>query len=148
MGSLSYPTPHGPVTVTGASPQGLRLVVPYTTRELTRSALQGAATLARGLRADLTLLAVQVVPFPCPLNRPTVDPEHLERELQALAKTSSLCTRILVVRARDRETGFSHALAPGSLVLVATKRWWWRTAEEQLARSLARAGHSVALVPA
>jgi len=151
MESWSPLTPRGSTTEGTAATQAgrgdLRLVIPYTTHELTRGALEGAVKLARGLGADLTLVAVQVVPFPCPLSRPTVDPDHLKRELLTVAKTSSLCTRILVVRARDRETGFSSALAPDSLVLVATKRRWWRTAEEKLARSLARAGHSVALIP-
>ncbi len=126
--------------------EGLRLVVPYTTPELTRRALDCAQELAHGLRAEVTLLAVQLVPFACPLSRPPVDPEHLRRQLMAIAGTSSLCTRILVVRARDREAAFTCMLAAGSLVLVATKRRWWRTAEERLVRCLSRAGHSVALL--
>jgi hypothetical protein len=148
MNSRGFGKSHISISVTGAGFRRLGFVVPYTTRELTRSALEGAAKLVSGLSADLTLVAVQVVPFPCPLNRPTVDPDHLERELVALARSSALCTRILVVRARDRESGFHRVLAPESVVLLSTKRRWWRTAEERLARSLARAGHSVALMPA
>ena len=148
MGALSHRAPHDMLAAADRGLRRLRLVVPYTTSGLTRKALVEAAGLARGLDAELTLVAVQVVPFPCPLSRPTVDPNHLERRLLAIARTSSLCTRILVVRARDREAGFSKMLPPGSLVLLATKRRWWRTTEERLARSLARAGHSVALMQA
>jgi hypothetical protein len=42
--------------------------------------------------------------------------------------------------------GFQYAMPPGSTVLIASHRHFWRTQEEKLARALAEAGHKVALV--
>jgi hypothetical protein len=47
--------------------------------ELTQAALAEAGVLLRNLAVEITLLAVQIVPFPLPLERPTVAPEFLER---------------------------------------------------------------------
>jgi hypothetical protein len=51
-----------------------------------------------------------------------------------------------VVIARDREEAFHRAISPGSLVVLATKKRWWPTRQARLARLLACAGHSVALL--
>ena len=48
---------------------------------------------------------------------------------------------------RDWLEAFKKVLEPGSLVILATKKRWWPTREEKLARSLAKAGHQVMLLP-
>jgi hypothetical protein len=125
-----------------------QLFIPYTTRELAVRALRAALDLGRNLNAQVTLVKVQVVPFPCPLDHPTVDPEHLKRPLAELIESVDMPVQASVILARDREDGFRSALRPGSLVLIAAKRRFWRTAEEKLARRLSRHGHSVALLEA
>jgi len=50
------------------------------------------------------------------------------------------------VLARSREEGFRYALKPSSIVLVGARKRPWRTAEERLARSLARDGYQVVLM--
>jgi hypothetical protein len=124
----------------------LELVIPYTNPESTRTALDAAARLAHGLDALVALVAVHVVPFPCPLSRPLVDVEHLRRELLALIGSLSMPVRVSLILARDRELALARILKPRSIVLIATRRRWWRTAEEKLARSLARAGHNVTIL--
>ena len=57
----------------------LRAFVLYTTGELTQAALAEAGVLLRNLAVETTLLAVQIVPFALPLERPAVTPEFLER---------------------------------------------------------------------
>lgn len=124
----------------------LQLVIPYTTPELTRAALKSAAVLAQDLGATMRLVGVHVVPYPCPLDHPDVANEHLKNKLAAVAWESALPVRAEVVYGRDRQAAFRQVLGPGALVLLATRKHWWRTAQERLARSLSRAGHSVALL--
>ncbi len=124
----------------------LRLFIPYTTPELTKAALASAAGFARKLRASVTLVSVHIVPFPNPVNRPTVDPEHLKHPLREAIREAPVPVRAVLVYARDHDTGYRRALAPASLVLIASRRRWWTTKEQKLARRLERAGHSVAVL--
>jgi hypothetical protein len=47
---------------------------------------------------------------------------------------------------REPDAGREQILPAHSLVVLATKKRWWPTAEVKLAQALARAGHSVALL--
>jgi hypothetical protein len=124
----------------------LWVVIPYTTPELTRTALRHAAV-CTDLDVNLCLVDIQVVPFPCPLNQPPINREHSERRLQTLFWESGLHGRAAILYTRDWLEGFRRVLEPGSLVVVATRKRWWRTREEKLARSLTKAGHQVMLLP-
>ena len=124
----------------------LRVFVAHTSRELTKASLSAVSALTRSLGARVTLLAVQIVPFPLPLNRPDVAPEFVERELAALARQIEAPVDVRVVIARDLDTGLQRGLTTNSLVVVAAKKRRWLNAELRLARSLARAGHSVAVL--
>jgi hypothetical protein len=131
---------------TGSGAEQASLFVPYTNDLLTRTALQAAATLAKGLSARITLIVVSLVPFPCELDCPQVAPGHLRRRMGMLIAASSVDANITVVYAREQMTGLRHAIGDGSLVLLAAKRRPWRTAEERLARKLREAGHTVVLL--
>lgn len=63
----------------------LRVFVPYTSVELTKAALTGATVLVRKLDLHITLFAVQIVPFPLPLERSAVAPNFLEQRLLVIA---------------------------------------------------------------
>ena len=67
-------------------------------------------------------------------------------QLTHLAAECALPVNPQVVVARSREEGFRYALRPDSTVLVGTRRSFWRTSEERLARTLAADGHKVALL--
>ena len=124
----------------------LRVFVPYTSVELTRAALTGATVLVRNLDLHITLFAVQIVPFPLPLERSAVAPDFLEQRLLVIAGEIEAAFDAQLIFARDLDFGMQRVLPPNSLVVVATKKSWWPTSEAKLARSLARAGHSVALL--
>jgi hypothetical protein len=128
------------------SSRELPVCVPYTTSDLTRAALTAAVGLTRNLGARVSLVAVLIVPFPLPLDRPAVSSRLVEHELQAVARDIELELDAHVVIARDREEAFHRAISPGSLVVLATKKRWWPTPQAKLARLLACAGHSVALL--
>ena len=132
---------HGP----GCSSE-VSVYVPYTTAVLTKAALNAAVALSRSLNAHISLVAVEVVPFPLLLDKPAISPGFLQKELKAVARDVELSVDAHVVIARDREVAYDRAIPPGSLVVLATRKRWWPTSQAKLARLLARAGHSVTLV--
>jgi hypothetical protein len=121
----------------------LQIVIPHRTPQFTRAALKYAATLANDLNGRIRLIDVYVVPYGVPLDRPTVSPKHLARKVRQLAQESTVPVSAEVVYARDWEQGLRRSLAPGSLVVMAIKRSWWRTSEKRLAARLRKLGHQV-----
>jgi hypothetical protein len=124
-------------------PADLQVVIPHKTPELSRAALRYAASLSNDLNVRVRLIDVHVVPYGFPLDRPAVNPKHLTRRIRSLAQESTLPVSGEVVYARDWEQGFRRSLSPGSLVLLAIRRSWWRTSEKRLASRLRRLGHQV-----
>jgi hypothetical protein len=124
----------------------LRVFVPHISAEFTRAALMAVAALTRNLGARVILLAVQIVPFPLPLDRPDVSPDFLKQKLTALAREIDAAVEVRVVMARDRELGLERAISPGSLVVFVETKRWWPTTQSRLAHMLARTGHSVAFL--
>jgi hypothetical protein len=121
----------------------LQVVIPHRKPEFTRAALKYAATFAEGLNVRLRLIDIHVVPYGVPLGEPTVSPKHITRRLRNLAQESAIDVYVEVVYARDWEQGLRRVLMPGSLVLMAIKRAWWRTSEKRLAARLRKLGHQV-----
>jgi len=124
----------------------LHVFVPYTCPELTKAALAQAVALTRNLTAHITLFAVHIVPYPLPLDKPDVPAAFLEQRLAAVARDAGVRADVRIVLAREAEAAREQILPPHSLVVLATEKRWWPTAEVKLARALARAGHSVALL--
>ena len=120
-----------------------QVVIPYKTSQLTRAALKYAAGLANDLNVRIRLIDVHVVPWGVPLDEPTVDPKYLTRRIRSLAQESTLPVSAEVVYARDWEQGLRRSLGPGSLVLMAIQRSWWRTSDKRLAARLRKLGHQV-----
>ena len=124
----------------------LELVVLYTDPDLARALLRKAVALTAGLQARISLVAVHAVPFPADFFCAASTHSFLVDQLTLLADDCPLPVNPQVVLARSREEGFRYALQPESIVLVGTRRHFWRTSEERLARTLASDGHKVALL--
>lgn len=122
----------------------LDLVVPFTTPELTRAALDAANRMGAGLNASLRLVKVQVVPFPLDLGQSPVYVDFLKKQLEQFE--SALPAAGEVRLARDFEEGLEGTLDPGSVVVLATRKRPWRTRTERLAASLRKVGHKVVMV--
>ena len=129
----------------GASP-AIELAVLYTEPVLAHALLCRAAALTAGLDARIRLIAVHTVPYPRDFECPAAVHAHLVECLIELASRCALPVSPVVVLARSREEGFQYALDAESTILVGSRRRYWRTPEERLARILAQAGHKVALV--
>ena len=117
----------------------LQVFVPFTCPELTKAALAQAATLTRNLGARITLFAVHSEKQGAPVG-------WLEKKLAGLAEAAGTRADVRIVFAGDPGLGCTQILPPHSLVVMATKKRWWPTAQMKLAQALARAGHSVALL--
>jgi len=124
----------------------LEFVIVFIEPDVTRAVLARAAAMTRGLNARFSLLAVHTIPYPANFGEPGAVNSFLTMQLQELCDSCDLPVTAEVVMARAREDGFRHALRPGSTVLVGSRKRWWRTTEESLARSLAADGHNVLLV--
>ena len=124
----------------------LSMVIPHTTPELTRAALRHAEACS-DLDVHVSLVDIQVVPFPCPLNEPPIDKEFSDRRVRKLLEETGLSGQATVFYTRDRPEAFRKVLDPRSLIILATKKRWWPTREERLARTLTKAGHQVMLLP-
>jgi hypothetical protein len=122
----------------------LDLVVPFTTPELTRAALDAANRMGAGLNATLRLVRVQVVPFPLDLNQSPVYIDFLKDQLAQFQSDLPVAGEIRLTR--EFEAGLLGTLGRESVVILATPRRMWRTRNEHLAATLRRAGHKVVLV--
>ena len=122
----------------------LDLVVPFTTLELTRVALDAANRLGAGLHATLRLVKVQVVPYPLQLTQPPVFIDFLKSQLARFQSELPVSREIFLTR--DFEEGLLGTLGRDSIVILASGKRLWRTRSERLAASLRRAGYKVVLV--
>ncbi len=135
-----------PGTREAAPAPRLDIAVPYIQPDLTRRVMEQAAVLAQGLDAQITLLAVHSAPYPAPLCCPTAVHAFLIDRLAELCAIAPLPAAAHIVVARSFHEGFRRALKPESVVLLPTRKSFWRTPEERLARVLAADGHRVNLI--
>jgi hypothetical protein len=122
----------------------LDLVIPFTTPELTRVALDAANRMGGGLNATLRLVKVQVVPYPLALDQSPVYIDFLKDQLTHFPSELPVAGEVRL--SRELEAGLLGTLGRDSVVILATAKRPWRTRNEGLAASLRRAGHKVALI--
>lgn len=123
----------------------LDIVVPYTTPRLTRLALREAEELTLKLPSRIRLLRMLAVPFPLDLRDPPVALDVIREQTRQVARGIA-AAEIVLFLTRDPEEALLKTLRPGSIVVIASKKRWWRTAQQRLQRICARHGHLVALV--
>ena len=141
---LLAPAPVQPeVPRTGPADSSLNISVVFTTVEATLAALRKAGTLATRLRARITLLVPQIVPYPLPLTSPPILLDFNERRFRLIAEEAHVETVVRLYLCRDRRDMLKRALEPHSVVVIGAQKHWWFTPEKRLARSLRNAGHEV-----
>ena len=142
MKPITY-APNLPLPTRSGSP-GPDIVVPFTTRPLTRAALTAAGRLSVGLLPLIRIVRTQIVPFPLQLDATPVSTAVLRQQLVPLAEEFGAHLQICFTR--DTREGLLHTLAKDSVVVIAARRrWWWKSREEQLATWLRRRGWAVVL---
>ncbi|HTB19872.1 MAG TPA: hypothetical protein VK708_17240 [Bryobacteraceae bacterium] len=121
----------------------LDVSVVFTSVDATLTALKEAANLASSLDGRITLIVPQIVPYPLPLASPPVLVDFNERRLRVIASNCRVETRVSIYLCRDPLETLRSVLKPHSLVVVGSRKRWWPTAEERLAKKLRHFGHQV-----
>ncbi len=133
------------VDAPGTETAAAEIHVIFTTPEATRAALQAAGTVAQCFKARIHFLVPQVVPMGFPLTRPPVSVAFAEQ--RALGLVYDCCitaaTSIQIVLCGNRGQCLEKMLRPNSLVIIGSRKQWWRATEQRLARQLRSRGHSV-----
>jgi hypothetical protein len=133
---------HSPL-ISQADALGPTVHVIGTTIEATREALAAAGALARGLSGRVAI-------FVCKRSSDygSADEEHkrAERELKRLAESCVPSASVLSCVC-DRPIDVAQMFLPPAVVVIGgAARRWWPTAEERLARALAKLGCHVTFV--
>jgi hypothetical protein len=131
-----------------STPPTLDIVVPILSPVSAGVAFAAAARLGAGLDSTIRLLKIQVVPFPLQISEPPVVDGFLVSQLTELevdVRDSNVHREILYTREFD--VCLRNTITKRSLVVLASRRGFWRTREERLADALIRDGYSVILVP-
>lgn len=143
----THPSPEDPCLSDDGRKLDLKVI--FTDLPRTAAALTTARNMARGLRARITLMVAQVVPYPLPLADPPVPLEFTRRLIEPMAEDADTAVEILLCR--DRYETIRRALPPDSVVIVGAPKWrWWPSCwfawERSLARMLRHDGRRVLVV--
>jgi hypothetical protein len=120
-------------------------VVPYTTMRLTRLALREAQELASKLTSRIRVMRMLTVPYALDLRYPPVALDILREQTRQMARGIA-AAEISLFLTRNPEESLLRSMHPGSIVVIASRKRWWRTEQERLERICARHGHQVAMV--
>jgi hypothetical protein len=123
----------------------LEIVVVYTSVAATIAAIQLAAGLANSLDGRITLLVVQRVPYPLPLEEPPVRLEFSKQRFRDIASLSSVETSVRVYLCREPLKVLTGVLRPHSVIVIGGHKSWWPSREAKLVGKLRHAGHEVIL---
>jgi hypothetical protein len=127
---------------------GLEISVVFTSVEWTLAALKKAGALASSLGGRITMVVLQVVPYPLPIESPPVLTDWNEKRFGVIANESVVETTVRIYLCRDRLEALNSVLGARSIVVLGGRKRWWPTAEARLARQLSRSGHEVILTGA
>jgi hypothetical protein len=126
-----------------AEPSKLVVTVLFTTVESTSTALAVAARLAKGFDARIEIVEAHIVPYPVPLDHPTVDSGFLLSRLARIADNVPVETAVHLCYGRDLEQILLSVLRPNSVVFVGEREPWWPGEYRKLAKRLRARSHQV-----
>ena len=124
----------------------LRVHVIATTVDGTVGALRVANTLASKLSAQITLLALEEVPWPRPLRESPLGTMTIQKRLRGLVEEAGIFAQevsINVCFCRYEWHRLRRILPPHSLIVVGGCSHWWSRREKKLAKYLSDLGHQV-----
>ena len=129
----------------GPEPETAVYVI-FTSINWTLNALQKAREIARPVGAAIVVVAVQVVPFPLPLDKPPVPMDFVIRRFEERAEELPEKTKISAYLCRDQMVALKRVLNRNCPVIMGVRKKIWPTRDKRLARKLRRAGYQVILV--
>ena len=127
---------------------GFTVFIWYTGVRRTLAALGAAARLTAGLDARLEVIVLQVVPYPLPIDEPSVRPSFWTERFKRMVDEIEIEAAVHVYLCRDWRHAVASALPRGSIVVIADRSSWWPRREWRVARSLRAKGYRVIVVEA
>ena len=124
---------------------GFEVGVLFSSTAETLRALKMAQSMAAELDARISLIYVQVVPYPLPLDRPPVDVEFLSQRLRNVADQARMPIEIQIFFGRDVLETLKNALGPETVLITGSERPGWLSSEQRMIKRLLKQGHSVVL---
>ena len=118
----------------------------FTSIGWTLKALEKAREIARPLKASIEVVAVQVVPFPLPLDKPPVPMEFVIRRFEERAEEFPEKTEISAYLCRDQMVALKRVLNRNCPVIMGIRKKIWPTRDKRLAWKLRRSGYQVIIV--
>jgi hypothetical protein len=125
---------------------GLSVFVVFPSMNWALRAMEKAREMAVPLGARIVVVALQVVPYPLPLDKPPIPIDFLIRRFQEKAGEFSGRTRVAVYLCRDPLAALKSIVSPERPIVIGIKKRLWPTRNERLARKLRHAGYSITLV--
>ena len=134
---------HESTLISEAGDRGPTVHVISTTIEATAEALTAACALARGLSGRLAIFVCKRSPA---YGSAGEEQKRAERELRRLAESFAPSASVFSCVC-DRPVDVAQMfLPPGFVVIGGVARRWWPTAEQRLARALAKLGCHITFV--
>src|SRR5262249_45750429 len=134
------------VKAEGATQQAaeeLCITVLFTDSRRTRLAVNTAMKLAQDLNASFQIVALRVVPYPLPLDKPPIPREFTGQQILESVKDLLVPATVRIYDCRDPEATLLKVLPPASVVIAGFRKTWWPSRKRKLARELIEAGHEV-----
>jgi hypothetical protein len=125
----------------------MQINVVFTNIEGTTAALKRAVDLVIDLEGETRIIVPHVVPFPLPLEEPTVPIEFTCQQIQCLAGSVGADPYVDVFLCRDRFDLLRQVLPSEAIVVIGTRKHWLPTMAWRTARALRKHGCIVLLAP-
>ncbi len=124
---------------------GFEVGVLFSSAPETLRALKMADSLAAELGARISLIYVQVVPYPLPLEHSPVDSHILSQRLRDLADQAGAPVEIQIFFGRDVLDTLHASLGPDTVLIAGCEHPGWFSSEQKLIKRLLKQGHPVIL---
>lgn len=123
----------------------LKVNVIFTNIKGTKVALKRALELITDLEGETRIIVPYVVPYPLPIDKPDVPIEFTSNAINILARSVGADPCIDIYLCRDRIHLLHSLLLPQSIVVIGSRKRWFYTKADRLARFLRNVGCNVLL---
>jgi hypothetical protein len=119
--------------------------VPHESRSLSFSPVSEKRWTRCGAPEDahIEIIVSEIVPYPLPLDEPPVLRSFWNHRYRTIVEQAGIDTSVHVCLCREPREALASVLAPGSIVVIGTRRPRWPTREYRFGRWLRTKGYHV-----